>query len=98
MSAPKSQEQMTDDYSSEQLFHGKFIPNESHPLPLGRRICVGIAVGLAIFVMAAMSLNVLSSWGVWVPLLIISVFTSTTLVLWIRDAHLHPATAVDGTE
>jgi hypothetical protein len=98
MTNSESEEQMTHDHSSGQLFHGKFIPNEAHPLPFGRRILAGLGVGLAVFVMAAMSLNVLSSWGVWVPLLIISVFTATTLVLWIRDAHLHPATAVDGTE
>ena len=98
MSASESEEHVSDEHASEKLFHNKFIPNEAHPLSLGRRVCAGVGVGLVIFVMAAMSLNVLVSWGVWVPLLIISVFTATTLVFWIRDAHLHPASAVDGTE
>jgi hypothetical protein len=93
-----SERQMSDRKSAQPLFHGKFIPNDPHPLPLMCRIAIGIGVGLVIFIMAALCLNVLNSWGVWVTLLIISVFTATSLVLWVRDALLHPATAVDGTE
>jgi hypothetical protein len=89
---------MSDTQSFQPLFHGKLIPNDPHPLPLTGRIAIGIGVGVVIFIMAALCLNVLNSWGVWVTLLIIAVFTATSVVLWIRDARLHPATAVDDTE
>ena len=48
--------------------------------------------------MAALCLNVLNSWGVWVTLLIIALFTATSVALWVRDAILHPAAAVDDAE
>ena len=89
---------MTDAHETAALFHGKFIPNDPHPLSLVGRIAIGIGVGLVIFVMAALSLNVLNSWGVWVTLLIISVFTATSLALWIRDARLHPESELDGAQ
>jgi|HubBroStandDraft_1064217.scaffolds.fasta_scaffold72177_2 hypothetical protein len=98
MSASQSEGQMNDTQNAQHLFHGKFIADDPHRLPLTGRIAIGIGVGLAIFVMAALCLNVLNSWGVWVTLLIISTFTATTLVLWIRDARLHPADIVDGNE
>jgi hypothetical protein len=94
----ESERQMSDTESAKLLFHGKFIPDDPHPLPLMGRIAIGIGVGLVIFVMAALCLNVLNSWGVWVTLLIISAFTATSLVLWVRDALLHPAKAVVGTK
>ena len=76
--------------TTEPMFHGKFIPNDPHPLPLLGRITIGAGVGLLIFVFAALSLDVLNSWGVWVTLFFVSLFTSTTLVLAIRYARLHP--------
>jgi hypothetical protein len=98
MSAHESEAEMRHTHGTEALFHGKFIANDPHRLPLTGRIVIGVGVGLAIFVMAALCLNVLNSWGVWVTLLIISTFTATSLLLWIRDARLHPASEVDGTE
>jgi hypothetical protein len=94
----ESEQQMSHRQSAQPLFHGKFIPNDPHPLPLAARIAVGIGVGLVILIMAALCLNVLNSRGVWVTLLIISVFTATSLTLWVRDARLHPAMTVEGTE
>jgi hypothetical protein len=98
MSAYEREAAMRHTHGTEALFHGKFIAGDPHPLPLTGRITCGIGVGLVIFVMAALCLNVLNSWGVWVTLLIISTFTATSLVLWIRDARLHPADLVDDTE
>jgi len=80
---------------AEPLFHGKFIPDDPHPLPLLVRIAIGIGVSLSIAVLAMLFVNVLNSWGVWVTLLIVSVFTASALGLWIRDAARHPATELD---
>ena len=98
MTAYEREAPMRHAHRTEALFHGKFIADDPHRLPLTGRIAIGIGVGLAIFVMAALCLNVLNSWGVWVTLLIISTFTTTSLTLWIRDARLHPADLVDHTE
>jgi uncharacterized membrane protein len=98
MTREQREREMRDVPSSQTLFHGKFIPDDPHRLSLINRIALGIGVGLVIFVLAALCLNVLNSWGVWVTLLIISVLTATTLALWVRDALLHPATRVDNTE
>ena len=81
----------TDD--QDDLFHGKFIPNESHPLPLAVRLAIGVGVAVVIFVMFMLSVNVLNSWGVWVTLLLISVITASALGLWVRDALKYPATS-----
>jgi predicted membrane channel-forming protein YqfA (hemolysin III family) len=80
---------------AEPPFHGKFIPDDPQPLPLVGRIAIGIGVSLAIAVLAMLFLNVLNSWGVWVTLLIVSVFTASALGLWIRDAARHPAAEPD---
>jgi drug/metabolite transporter (DMT)-like permease len=80
---------------AEPLFHGKFIPDDPQPLPLMVRIAIGAGISLAIAVLAMLFLNVLNSWGVWVTLLIVSVFTATALGLWVRDAQRHPATKLD---
>jgi hypothetical protein len=94
----ESEPEMSDVEGTVALFHGKFIPNDPHPRPLVGRIAIGIGLALVILVLAAASEDVFGSWGTWVTLLFLLVFTPTTLVLWIRDARLHPATAVDGTE
>jgi hypothetical protein len=83
---------------TEPLFHGKFIPDDPHPLPLPVRIAIGTGISLVIAVLAMLFLNVLNSWGVWVTVLLVSVFTAGALSLWIRDAVLHPATRLDETE
>jgi hypothetical protein len=89
---------MKADNTPEEFFHGKFIPNDPHPLPLGARTAIGVGVGILIFVMAALSLNVLNHLGVWLTLLIISGFTAATLLIWILDSVRHPATVEDGLE
>ena len=91
---PDERFEMTSE-TTQPLFHGRFIPNDPNPLPLPIRIAMGIGVGLLIFVAAAVSEDILNSWGVWVALLFISLFTFTTLVLAIRDARRHPATEQD---
>jgi hypothetical protein len=83
---------------AEPLFHGKFIPDDPHRLPLPLRLMIGVGLGLLILVLAFVSLNILNSWGVWVTFLLIGVMTATSLALWIRDAVLHPATMVDEAE
>jgi hypothetical protein len=98
MTASESKQTMNDAHGTQPLFHGKFIPNDPHPLPLFGRIAIGIGVGLVIFVFAALCLNVLNSWGVWVTLLIVSLLTATSLVVWLCDALSHPATETDATE
>jgi len=83
---------------TEPLFHGKFIPDDPQRLPLPGRIAIGVGVSLVIVVLAFVSMDVLNSWGVWVTLLLVSVFTATTVGLWIRDAVRHPATEPDDSE
>jgi len=80
---------------AQDLFHGKFIPDDPRRLPPALRIAVGTGVAVIIAVLAMLFLNVLNSWGVWVTLLLISAFTATALGLWIADAVRHPATEVD---
>jgi hypothetical protein len=82
----------TDD---QELFHGRFIPDDPHPLPLPVRLLIGVGLGLGIAVLIMLSVNVLNSWGVWVTLLLISAITAGALLLWIRDAVKHPATSFD---
>jgi hypothetical protein len=79
----------------EELFHGKFIPDDPHPLPLPVRLLIGIGLAVGIFVILMLSVNVLNSWGVWVTLLLVSAITAGALLLWIRDALRHPATSFD---
>jgi hypothetical protein len=79
----------------QELFHGKFIPDDARRLPLPLRIAVGTGVAVIIAALAMLFLNVLNSWGVWVTLLLVSAFTATALGLWIVDAVRHPATEVD---
>jgi hypothetical protein len=80
------------------LFHGKFIPDDPRRLPLPLRIAAGVGVALIIAALAMLFLNVLNSWGVWVTLLLVSAFTATALGLWIVDAVRHPATELDDGE
>jgi hypothetical protein len=91
----ESEELMNGNERNEASFHGKFVPNDPLPLPLATRIAIGIGVGLLIFVMAMLCLNSLNHLGVWLTLSIISGFTAITVVLWVRDALLHPATVED---
>jgi len=82
----------------QELFHGKFIPDDSRRLRPPLRIAVGAGVAVIIAALAMLFLNVLNSWGVWVTLLLVSAFTATALGLWIVDAVRHPATELDDGE
>jgi len=79
----------------QELFRGKFIPDDPRRLPMPLRIAVGGGLALAIAALSLLFLNVLNSWGVWVTLTLVSAFTATALVLWIIDSVRHPATALD---
>jgi hypothetical protein len=83
---------------AQDLFHGKFIPDDPRRLRPPLRIAVGTGVAIIIAVLALLFLNLLNSWGVWVTLLLISAFTATALGLWIVDAVRHPATELDAGE
>ena len=83
---------------AQDLFHGKFIPDDPRRLPPPLRIAVGTGVAVIIAVLAMLFLNVLNSWGVWVTLLLVSAFTAAALGLWIADAVRHPATELDDGE
>ena len=80
------------------LFHGKFIPDDPHPLPLLIRLMIGAGLGLVILVFAFVCMDTLNSWGVWVTLMMIATMTASSLGLWIRDARRHPATKLDERE
>ena len=82
----------------QKLFHGKFVPDDPRRLPLPLRIAIGSGLALAIAALALISMNVLKSLGVWVTLLLVSVFTATNLVLWIIDSIRHPAAELDDGE
>ena len=80
---------------AQEMFHGKFIPDDPHPLPLPIRLLIGVGVAMGIAVLIMLSVNVLNSWGVWVTLLLVSVITASALLIWIRDSVRHPATSFD---
>jgi hypothetical protein len=81
--------------NDQEMFHGKFIPNDPHRLPLAVRVLIGIGLGLGIEVLIMLSVNVLNSWGVWVTLLLVSFITASALLIWIFDSVKHPATSFD---
>jgi hypothetical protein len=82
----------------QELFHGKFIPDDPRRLPLPLRIAIGSGLALALAALALICMNVLKSLGVWVTLLLVSVLTATAAVLWIIDSVRHPATELDDGE
>jgi hypothetical protein len=83
---------------NQQMFHGKFIPNDPHRLPFAVRFVIGIGLGILLAILALISMNVLKSKGEWVTLLLVSVITASALGLWVRDAIKHPATSIDDDE
>ncbi len=78
-----------------EMFHGKFIPNDPHPLPLVIRVLIGFGLAVVIFIILMLSVNVLQSWGEWVTVLLVSGISASGLALWIQDAVRHPATSLD---
>ena len=78
-----------------EMFHGKFIPNDPHPLQLGVRLLIGFGLAALIFIILMLSVNVLQSWGEWVTVLLVAGFSATALALWVQDAVRHPATSLD---
>jgi drug/metabolite transporter (DMT)-like permease len=93
-----STEPATSTGSAPPLFHGKFIPDDPHRLPLPRRIAIFIGVALVIFVLEFISWNTLESWGEWVTLCLVSALTAGTAVVWFFDSRRHPATEFDADE
>lgn len=49
------------------------------------RLARGLAVSLAILVLAFVSMNLLKSWGVWVTLLLVSLLTAAAAGTWAWD-------------
>ena len=93
-----STEPATSTDSAPPLFHGKFIPDDPHPLPLPSRIAIFIGVAIVILVLAFISWNTLESWGEWVTLCLVSALTAGTAVVWFVDSRRHPATELDADE
>jgi drug/metabolite transporter (DMT)-like permease len=93
-----STEPATSTDSAPPLFHGKFIPDDPHPLPLPSRSAIFLGVALVILVLAFVSWNTLESWGEWVTLCLVSALTAGTAVVWFVDAGRRPATELDADE
>jgi hypothetical protein len=72
------------------LFHGKFIPNQPHRLPLIARVAIGIGLAVLITAYNLTSSNVLLQFGWWVTPLIVSVISAASIAVWIIDEIRHP--------
>ncbi len=77
------------------LFHGKFIPDQPHRLPLVARVAIGIGLALLITAYNLSSSNVLLQLGSWVTPLIVGVLSAASVAVWIIDEIRHPPTQTD---